>query len=49
MNGKSSEDEVEVVCEGAVSVGSISMRNMASERGDESFRETHKESLQCAL
>ena len=33
-----------------VSGGSISVRNMACERGDESFRENaHKESLQCVL
>ena len=42
--GNSREDEVGVLCEGDVSGVSISVRNVACERGDESFRESaHKE------
>ena len=45
----SGKDEFGVLCEGDVSGGSISMRNMECARGDESLKENaHKESLQCA-
>ena len=45
--GNSSEDDFRVLCDRDVGVGSISVRNMACERGDESCRENaHKESRQ---
>ena len=48
--GKSGEDELRVLCEGAVCVGSISVRTVACVRGDESFRgNAHEEALQRAL
>ena len=37
LKGNSSEEEVIVPCEGAVSGGSRSVRNMARERGENSF------------
>ena len=46
----SSEDQIHVLCEGAVSGGSSNVRNMAWERGESSFwDDAHKESQQCVF